>query len=382
MPDTTTVILPAPAQTTSNHNRLFGLDALRALAVLLVLFGHSLAHQQPPAWLKWFWGAQGSLGVEIFFVLSGFLIGRILIKQLVAGELTTLSDLKEFLSRRWARTLPLYFAFLLIYFRFDYTGVGQLVTDAPFFVFLQNFYWQPIRFFEHSWSLAVEEWFYLSFPLILLGAHRLTRSVHRAFWLVGAIFVLVPLTARIAQASHIDNWENFNNLIRMVVLCRLDSIFAGVLMAYLYVCRLHWFNAIGRCAPIGAGMLLVIAFYLACGAPDLTTQPLTQVLLFPVISLTIATLIPAALELHAIDGGYLDRFIVFTSKISYSLYLGHIAMLTMVNSIMSMRGWTAENGLRTLAVYIAYFAFYYAFAYLTYRTIEQPYLRLRDISKK
>jgi len=384
MPETmTTVSPPAAVKATSSHSaRLFGLDALRALAVLLVLVGHSLAHQTPPAWLRWFWGAQGSLGVEIFFVLSGFLIGRILLNQMVAGHLSTLGDLWEFLSRRWARTLPLYFAFLLIYFRFDYTGVGDLVKDAPFFAFLQNFYWQPIRFFEHSWSLAVEEWFYLSFPLLLLVAHKLTRSIDRAFWIAGGVFLLVPLAARIAQAHHIDNWDNFNNLIRMVVLCRLDSIFAGVFMAYLYVCRNRWFHIVGRFAPIGAGLLLVTAFYFACGAPGLSSQPVTQVLLFPVMSLMIATLLPAALELRAIDGGYLDRFIVFTSKISYSLYLGHIAMLTTVNGIMAMQGFTAENTLRTLVVYIVYFSFYYGFAYLTYRMIEQPYLRLRDVGKK
>lgn len=378
-----TTVSPSRALATQSHgNRLFGLDALRAVAVLLVLFGHTLAHQNPPQWIRWFWGAQGSLGVEIFFVLSGFLIGRILLKQLVAGQLVTLRDLKEFLARRWARTLPLYFAFLLLYFRFDYTGVGQLVTDAPFFVFLQNFYWRPIRFFEHSWSLSVEEWFYLIFPLLLLCAHKLVRSVDRAFWIAGGIFVLMPLLARLGQLRHIADWNDFNNLIRMVVVCRLDSIFAGVLMAYLNVCHVRWFRFVGELAPIGAGCLLVIAFYFACGAPGLAQQPLTQVLLFPCISLMIATLIPGALELRGIDSGPLDRFITLTSKISYSLYLGHIAMLTLVNGIMGMYGWTAPTASKTLVVYAAYFACYYAFAYFTYRAIEQPYLKLRDLTSK
>lgn len=372
----------ATAGTRSNHpDRIFGLDALRALAVLLVLVGHTLAHQHPPAWLRWFWGAQGSLGVEIFFVLSGFLIGRILLKLLVAGKLNNLSDLKEFLSRRWARTLPLYFAFLLIYFRFDYTGTGNLVTHAPFFAFLQNFAWKPIRFFEHSWSLAVEEWFYLLFPLLLMGAYRLTRSVNRAFWIAGAIFLALPLLARIWQVQHIDDWGSFNNLIRMVVACRLDSIFMGVLMAYLNVCHMRWFRFVGQFAPIGLGVLLVIAFYFACGAPGLASQPVSQVLLFSIISLMIATLLPAALEWRGIDHGYLDRFIGFTSKISYSLYLGHIAMLTLVNGAMGMLGFSAATQLRTLGVYLVYFSCYYGFAFLTYHAIEQPYLKLRDIGK-
>lgn len=312
----TTVSSSTAHHAQSHTTRIFGLDALRAAAVLLVLFGHTLAHQNPPAWLRWFWGAQGSLGVEIFFVLSGFLIGRILLKLLVADKLVTLGDLTEFLSRRWARTLPLYFAFLLLYFRFDYTGVGQLVADAPFFVFLQNFYWHPIRFFEHSWSLAVEEWFYLLFPLLLLVAHKLTRSVNRAFWIAGGLFLLLPLLARLGQLPRITDWNDFNNLIRMVVVCRLDSIFAGVFMAYLNVCHMRWFKSVWELAPIGAAFLLVTAFYFACGAPGLTEQRMTQVLLFPCISIMIATLIPGALQWQGIDHGILDRFIVFTSKIS------------------------------------------------------------------
>lgn len=374
------VLAPAGVVHPSTHDgrRIFGLDALRAAAVLLVLVGHTLAHQSPPEWLRWFWGAQGSLGVEIFFVLSGFLIGRILMKLLVAGKMESLPDLKEFLARRWARTLPLYFFFLLIYFRFDYTGVGQLTTHAPFFGFLQNFYWHPIRFFEHSWSLAVEEWFYLLFPLLLLGAHKLTRSVDRAFWIAAAAFLLVPLLARVIHLPRIHDWNDFNNLIRMVVLCRLDSIFFGVLMAYLSVCHERWFRLVGRLAPIGAALLLVTAFYFACGAPGLTQSPLTMALLFPALSLMIATLLPAALELRGIDHGYLDRFIVFTSKISYSLYLGHIAMLTLLNGALAMKGWQGDTLGRTVLIYIGYLCLYYAFAYLTYRTIEQPYLKLRD----
>lgn len=62
-------------------SRVFGLDVLRAVAVLLVLVGHSSTHQYPPHWFGWFWGAQGTLGVELFYVLSGFLIGHILIRS-------------------------------------------------------------------------------------------------------------------------------------------------------------------------------------------------------------------------------------------------------------------------------------------------------------
>lgn len=107
---------------TNTSRRVFGLDLMRSFAVLLVLIGHSSAHFSPPAWFRWFWGPQGLLGVEVFYVLSGYLIGGILIKLSAAGRLHTMASVWNFWQRRWARTIPLYLGFLLIYLRFDYLG--------------------------------------------------------------------------------------------------------------------------------------------------------------------------------------------------------------------------------------------------------------------
>ncbi|MGE8574392.1 MAG: acyltransferase family protein, partial [Burkholderia contaminans] len=86
-----------------NSQRVFGLDILRALAVLLVLASHTVVHGAPPAWLRWYFWAQGTIGVEIFYVLSGFLIGSVLIRSRKAGKLKALGDVLDFWKRRWAR---------------------------------------------------------------------------------------------------------------------------------------------------------------------------------------------------------------------------------------------------------------------------------------
>lgn len=242
--------------------RVFGLDVMRALAVLLVLAGHSVAHFEPPSWLRWFFGAQGTLGVEVFFVLSGYLIGGIIIKLAANGKLHDAYGLLDFWSRRWARTLPLYAAFLLIYMRFDYLGVKPLREIFPFFTFMQNFPWPMIPFFQHSWSLAIEEWFYILFPLcfmLLAGNERAYRIPLLATCIA---FISFPMLLRMYLARQIDNYDDFNNQIRMVVLCRLDAIFFGVLMALI---KIEWpvlFGRVRRTGPLGVAGVVGSSFTL------------------------------------------------------------------------------------------------------------------------
>ena len=120
------------------HNRVFGLDLLRFIAIIMVLIGHSLIFVPQEYKVK----VYGFLldGVSIFFVLSGFLIGGILIKQLEKSK-PNYAGLLEFWKRRWLRTLPAYLVVLL--FLLIYTAIvlpNNLPSDwYKFFFFLQNF---------------------------------------------------------------------------------------------------------------------------------------------------------------------------------------------------------------------------------------------------
>ena len=142
-------------------NRIFGLDLMRFFAIVFVVFGH--------IWYVFpqlhFMGHIWVFGVEVFFVLSGFLIGGILIK--VLEKEVSKRALYNFWVRRWFRTLPNYYLFLLIniiafsYFKDSYQW------NYSYLFFLQNLAWMPERFFSVSWSLAVEEWFYLIVPSLV-----------------------------------------------------------------------------------------------------------------------------------------------------------------------------------------------------------------------
>ena len=138
-----------------------GLDLIRATAIGFVLLSHMGTFTYMPDNLNYM---LGYWGVELFFVLSGFLIGRILINNLI-NNVTIFS----FWKRRWLRTLPSYFLFLSVNTVIAITmqwGIGKWKV-ITYLIFVQNLYFPASpNFFLESWSLSVEEWFYISIPLV------------------------------------------------------------------------------------------------------------------------------------------------------------------------------------------------------------------------
>ena len=139
------------------EHRVFGLDLMRAVAILMVVLVHGDAIVKPvfPNFPKFMIFD----GVDLFFVLSGFLIGQILLKVFLRNEFNFMSVL-QFLKRRWFRTLPNYYFVLilaLLYTVISTGGIGRFSGDYLFF--LQNFRQRHPDFFAVAWSLTIEEWF-------------------------------------------------------------------------------------------------------------------------------------------------------------------------------------------------------------------------------
>ena len=173
--------------TNKTTERVFGLDLMRAMAICMVLCSHILWIYNPKdGIIRQLFALFGFLGVEFFFVLSGFLIGRILYKIYIRENFAIKSVL-YFLKRRWFRTLPNYYLVLLInivitislnrqmhkslscpmpklelYFVFLQNGLSKMATFFPFGFSKMS------TFFPESWSLSVEEWAYLILPISLL----------------------------------------------------------------------------------------------------------------------------------------------------------------------------------------------------------------------
>lgn len=149
------------------ESRVFGLDVLRAMAITFVMLWHSTQLMTPR--IRTVVEYVCFDGVAIFFVLSGFLIGTILIRTFSHQE-AVIIPLGRFWINRWFRTLPAYYLVLLIYFltRYFFYGTVSKTSVVPFLFFMQNL-WYPFAepLFGESWSLAVEEWFYFITPLLI-----------------------------------------------------------------------------------------------------------------------------------------------------------------------------------------------------------------------
>jgi peptidoglycan/LPS O-acetylase OafA/YrhL len=262
----------------------------------------------------------GHLGVELFFVLSGFLIGRILIR--IARDGPRLADWGVFMVRRLMRTFPLYAVWVVV-----------LVLVVPpadpwkylriYLSFTQSLAWpMPADdWFVVSWSLAIEEWFYLLFSASFLGGCALARR--RGAWPVILAFIVVPCAARFLVPLDLP-WDQY---IRRVTLLRLDAIALGVATAKLcwdrprVLQRWRW--------SLLAGALVLGAVVWTWASVVGRFEPIDlawRSLVFPVTSLGFALLFPAALRLR-IASRLAARAVRALSHGAYALYLTHATML-------------------------------------------------------
>lgn len=365
----------AASEHTSVHtNRVYGLDIFRSWAILFVLIAHLSEHSKLPEQLRGL-SSLGVLGVELFFVLSGFLIGGIIMRLLERGKLHTLLDVTDFWKRRWLRTLPLYFVVLLAFLRFDYHGRHGLLDYPSYYVFMQNFAGRIPDFFELSWSLAIEEHFYLWFPLVLLLWFRAVRQMWLAIALTALSFISVAYAFRLSQPLYTE-WLDYARNVRVPVLSRLDAIMFGVLIATLKHHSPRAFAFIRRITPIPAMLLLLMMVWWFAYSPGLLSSRAIQINLFTVQAVLCALLLPWFDSWSKPDspGGFFS----ITSRFSYSLYLTHILVIVAVNVSLSRLGIFEQVYNNPFIVYPLYAGLFYTIAWVTYHRIEKPFLALRD----
>lgn len=338
------------------ENRVFGLDLLRATAILMVVMAHYFASTS----LRFC----GVLGVELFFVLSGFLIGGILVRAFQKNG-TTFRVLKEFWIRRWFRTIPNYIFFLGI---LTLCSLGENSIDYKkwilYPVFLQNFAWPIGSFFEVSWSLAVEEWFYLLFPGILWLVIRKRGLSLKSLLLVTLLFFIIPPLARWG-ASEFFRMDD----LRKVTVLRLDAMMYGVLMAALRIYGFTWWRRMERKAFLFIGVAVLISgcvFYHVDGMS-------AEIMALPIISLGVAVMIPT---LETIGGGGLifGSGVTYISRVSYSAYLLHMPVFFLVENFIS--GYPS-NYIK-LIERVALLVIVFLLSFIPYRLVEIPFLSLRN----
>lgn len=354
--------------TATTEARVFGLDFLRATAILLVLVAHASFMFLPLTHRLEAWWMLGHLGVELFFVLSGFLIGAILAKQAETARL----QVGRFWMRRWLRTLPNYYLFLAINIALARWAESSWPHAAPYAVFLQNFAWPQPLFFIESWSLAVEEIFYLVAPLLVLAFTVGWRRRPDPRVLV-VCAILAATAVRVVYVLRLD--PNWDLSLRMVSLVRMDAIAYGVL-AMLLVRVPHGMaprraKLLAWCGVLGSA--LAITLYLALPKD---TDLFARTGLFSLISASFAAFLPAAaMWRHSGLPGPVERSVRAIARWSYALYLCQLAVMRTMNAIGAGEG---QSFAGCLLRALAFMALSIACAALVYRFFEAPILRARD----
>ena len=364
-----------------NQNRIFGLDLMRALAILLVVLGHTvwifpvtngLFHQLLVL--------SGFFGVEIFFVLSGFLIGKILY-QLYVKEDFTFKTVLLFLKRRWFRTLPTYYLVLLFNIGVA-TLVGYpLVSLWRYFFFLQNWNTTMLSFFPESWSLSVEEFAYIVLPFFLVLLGSIVRPKHKSRFFLLAVLVLISVFFCTKLYYHStttnNNLTQWNLSLKAVVLYRLDSIFIGVLCAWLY----YHYTAVWQQRKVVffvLGSLIFLFQFVAIGYFGwlIDTHPmLWNVFYLPLLSVAVACFLPF-LSGWEQEQSFIRKPVVFISIISYSVYLLHYSIVLQL--LKHYISYDAQNRWALLGFVSAYVGITFLLSYLLYRLYEKPIMDLRD----
>jgi peptidoglycan/LPS O-acetylase OafA/YrhL len=322
------------------------LDAVRGVAILMVML-----HNYDLFGTGW-------MGVDLFFVLSGFLITGILLDAKGSA-----GYFRNFYARRCLRIWPLYFAlvaFMFVLVPLLRPAVGQNVVErsAPWWaypLFLQNFVGpiatQAAGPLGVTWSLAIEEQFYLVWPLVvwscspaLLGRLALAE-------------ICVAPVLRLVLASHgVDLYTN--------VFCRLDGLMAGALLALAV--RADGF------VPARLTRRAWAAFLVAAPLAALTEVVLhARWIVFSLTAAASVAFVYLALfaEQRWLRAAMTNRFLVYTGAISYGLYLLHKIPLDAARLLGGDR-------YPLLALPLAFAAAYLAAA-LSWRLLEQPFLRLK-----
>jgi peptidoglycan/LPS O-acetylase OafA/YrhL len=353
------------SQPTGCQARNFGLDLVRAIAVLLVMLSHWANNigfwygvTVPP---KLF--AAGDVGVDMFFALSGFLIGRILLDVIARGP--SWRSLGIFLLRRWMRTLPLYWAWLAVLVLVWPPKEGHHVVRRMA-VLMQNFAWPmpPRFFFAVSWSLTIEEWFYLGFGTALVGLAILSGR-RAAVWVTLGAFIGVPLALRMVVPAY----QDWSNGLWHADVFRLDSVAIGVVLAQFWRPGGLLFRHALPLLVIGVGLII------GTWADLLLPWRLVPALFDDTLVLGAVLCLPAAMRLPDTSSwaGWVVRRI---SAHSYALYIMHLTILVDLAQGLYLHQQISRPAAVIIAVGLPFLL-----AWLSYRCFESPILSLRPAQR-
>ena len=359
--------------------RFFGLDFLRALSISLLLFSHSSWIYNSSGILGKMQDASGFLGVELFIVLSGFLIGGMLYKQFF-HENYTLKDAGLFVTRRLMRVLPSYYLVILI-ITIIYLLFGFSVSEVwKYPLMIQNFSSPIPAFFPESWSLPVKEMGYIFVVILLLVVSKTFIKISKQVLFLTVVIGLIAFTflLKLYYDLHSANFQLriWSFTVRSVVIYRIDSVLIGVLFGYFYH-NYKEFIMSKRKLFLAVGLLLFLVLFLCIVVFKLRLTNASwfwNILCLPLVSSAICLFIPFLLNWksppQAIGNG-----ITFICNIAYSIYLLHYSVVLFLLKYFID---TKDFRLWQLNLFaILYLSITVGLSYLFYTYFEKPINQFR-----
>ncbi|HEY7403361.1 MAG TPA: acyltransferase [Candidatus Angelobacter sp.] len=361
----------------TSSSRLPGLDLMRGLAILWVMPFH-LRFTTMPSVLYGI-GRTGWMGVDLFFVLSGYLIGSQLLRPYLSGSQPSLGG---FYLRRAFRVLPAFLAVLLLYLLVpSFREAPSLSPVWQFLTFTENLRIDYLhdQAFSHVWSLCVEEHFYLVLPLLILVLMR-KPSFAKALAAVIAILLfgfVVRACVYHFQLQPLLNAEDDTFTVRYVekiyypTYTRLDGLLMGVILALIKTFRPAWWRSMMAqgylLLAVGLGLcsLAIWIFHDRFGFTGAVAG-------FPLLSLGLALIVASSLSPRCVLSRV--RGFALPATLAYSLYLthkeiGHLDTLYLNRLLSPSTPWINFT-VMFLTSFIA--------AGVLYLVIERPFLRLRE----
>jgi peptidoglycan/LPS O-acetylase OafA/YrhL len=358
-----------PSAIAPRSARLLGLDLLRLLAIVMVIGRHM---EEPPDYLQFwsFWDAwhrSGGLGVDLFFVLSGFLVSGLLFGEYKKHG--NISVQRFYVRRAWKIYPAFYFliAFAYVYQRYFIGFKIRKYTLLPELFFVQNYFG---GFWNHTWTLAVEEHFYLILPLLLLfmvWRNRGGKDPFRAVPYVVGGAMAVFLSVRIINYLVRTDYSYYSHVFPTHL--RIDALFFGVALAYFFHFHSERFRQV--CHPlryllVALGVCMIeSSLFMGGWSFYYHTFGFMQFYIG-------AAAILAGVLMCEIPHNRLTLWLGALGAYSYSIYLWHMAL--MYWAMPSLKKLGIPWGLRTEIYMLGAFVIGITMAKL----LELPTLRFRD----
>lgn len=366
--------------TADNHNKkIFGLDFLRAIAIILVFLWHYRRYGCP----DWLTGIAkfGWTGVDLFFVLSGYLIGGQLFSKIANNQPISAY---EFYFKRFFRIIPAYIVVLILYYSIPSFNEKDAMSPLwKFLTFTMNFGldYQNAGAFSHAWSLCIEEQFYLILPILIIFLTKIKAENKAVLILLGlfAFGIIVRIYSWQTFVSPIyEDKENmaligntFSKYVYYPTYNRLDGLLVGVAIALIFSFRpktRDWLMNKGNYL-FGLGIIILTATYFICQNQFAFH---TAILSYPLVSIGYGFLVIAVLSTTCFINKFNFKIFSFLATISYSVYLTHKQLNHIVQNLL------ADHDVNKNLSLLICFLVSIIGGLILHIIIERPFLILRD----